>query len=231
MRALIGIIYMGVAAAAIMLPAGAWAQDGSARPTAGIARPGTAEAETATPGESSMPAALRTAPTMPKERASMQHVFDSLPPDMQEELLKETDYARALCNANTIFATYQDCDCIAVKFLDNRLSQGPGKHTYTVLNQVSEECVNQPAIAGYHYKTCLQRMDTYDPKYAVRIDEMCACTGKEVAKAYAYRPSNSLRYQTRLAVGAQKKCGYEQLMRDFMIDNQMQEAQKKNYLP
>ena len=223
-------IILGIAAAALLPPAGARAQDGSARPTPGVARPGTPEAETAVPGESRMPAATHTAPArgpMP----SMQHVFDSLPPDMQEELLKETDYARNLCNANSIFATYQDCDCIAVKFLDNRLSQGPGKHTYTVLNQVSGECVNQPAIAGYHYKTCLQRMETQDPKYAVAIDEMCACTGKEVAKAYAYRPSNSLRYQTRLAVAAQKKCGYEQLMNQFMIDNQMQEAQKKNYLP
>lgn len=230
MRALIHIIHLGVAAA-ILLPIGAWAQQGSARPTPGIARPGTAEAETAKPGESSMPEAIRKAPAPPTERPNLQHVFDSLPPDMQEELLKETDYARSLCNANTIFATYQDCDCIAVKFLDNRLSRGPGKHTYTILNEVATECVNQPAIAGNEYKTCLERMSTYDPKYAVRIDEMCACTGKEVAKNYADSPGNSLRYQSRLTVAAQKKCGYEQIMQDIMVDFQLQQAQKKNYLP
>lgn len=229
MRALIHIIHLGVAAA-MLLPIGAWAQEGSARPTPGIARPGTEEAETAKPGESSMPAAVK-APAPPAERPSMQYVFDSLPPDIQEELLQETDYARDLCNANSIFATYQDCDCIAVKFLDNRLSRGPGKHTYTILNEVATECVNQPAIAGHEYKTCLGRMKTYDPKYAVRIEEMCACTGKEVAKAYAYSPGNSLRYQLQLTVAAQKKCGYELIMKDVMIDFQLQEAQKKNYLP
>lgn len=230
MRAFISILCICVTAAAIMLPADAWAQNGSARPTAGVTQPGTQGADSATPGESSMPTAPHNAPTQ-KERPSMQHVFDSLPPDMQEELLQETDHAVRLCNANSIFATYQDCECIGVKFLDNRLSQGPGKHTYTVLNQVAKECVNQPAIAGYHYKTCLERMSTYDPKYAVRIDEMCACTGKEVAKAYAQAPANFLRYQTKLAVGAQRLCGYDQLMKDFMVDYQVQEAQKKNYLP
>ena len=230
MRALKTIIYLGVAAA-ILLPAFAHAQNGAAKNTPGIARPGTEEAETAKPGESSMPTVLHAAPDGPPVRPSMQHVFDSLPPDLQEELLKETDYARELCNANSIFAVYQDCDCISVKFLDNRLSQGMDKHTYTILNEVANECVNEPAIAGYHYKGCLDRLNGRDPKYAVRIDEMCACTGKEVAKAFAYSPGNSLRYQSRLAVAAQQKCGYNELMRDFMTDFQIQQAQEKNYLP
>jgi hypothetical protein len=211
--------------------AAAPAQDGTVKRTPGIIQPGTEEKADAAPGQSAMPAAPGSKRDPFAKTPDMQYVFDQLPPDMQNELMDEMEFVNTLCNGTLAYSKYHNCDCIAVKLLDRRLQDGPERSVNNLLPDVSKQCVNKPAIAGYHYKLCHDRLRPYGEKYAVRAEEICTCTANKVAELYAYSPATSLRYQISLVVRAQEECGYGGFIKEFNIDQNLKRKQKENYLP
>ncbi|MBU0859407.1 MAG: hypothetical protein KJ667_05685 [Alphaproteobacteria bacterium] len=173
------------------------------------------------------------APRAQKERfPSMQHVFDQLPADMQDELMEEVQQASNLCTAYALFATYQDCQCIGVKYLDARLAMGPDVPMNNLLHYVGAECTNKPAIAGYQFELCQERMKfggaDMSPEESA---DFCKCVGNNVAEAYARAPANSIRYQMKLAVNAQLQCGNNDVLRQRELEYQRKKAREANVLP
>jgi hypothetical protein len=157
-----------------------------------------------------MPAAAQKLPPQRQQEKekfpSMQHVFEQLPPDMQQELMDEMETVRTECQQNSVISVYQDCDCRAVKFLDARLAAGPEPSTNQLAYQVSMECPNKPAIAGHEYKSCLQNFKHLINDSPQDLEKFCKCTANSVAQEYALAPADSLMYQTRLTVAAYNKC-------------------------
>lgn len=205
---------------------------GTAPRTSGTIKPDIEKQADAAPGQSAMP----VAPGTPKKdryqpTPDLTHVFASLPPDMQEELLAEMDNAHRICAGSVSYRIYHDCDCIAVKFLDRRLMKGPEFGFSNLMYEVSRECVNEVEIAGNEFQRCLMRMQQYGDKYKEKSLAMCECVGNEYAKAYAAVPVTSMRYQMNLAVNAQLKCGFGDILRERNLDADMKRMQRDNYLP
>lgn len=168
--------------------------------------------------------------TTPPDFPSMQHVFETLSPAMQEELLAEVDTARALCMQHPIFSIYQDCECIGVKFLDARLVIGPEQSLNNVLNIVSRQCTNTPAIAGYQHKLCMERMGVYVFLKPEDMEEFCACIGNQVAEGYARAPANSILYKKNLTVAAHQKCDFDRIMRNEQLERQRYDERRNNVI-
>jgi hypothetical protein len=70
------------------------------------------------------PAAQAQRSVSAKDVPDMQHVFESLPRDLQEELMAEAERAQQSCESHSLMAVYQDCECIKYKFLNKRLAEG-----------------------------------------------------------------------------------------------------------
>jgi hypothetical protein len=162
---------------------------------------------------------------------NMQHVFVTLPRDMQDELMAEAERAQAICEMNPIFASFQDCECIKYKFLDARLATGPDDSTHNLLEEVSRECPNKPGIAGHQYKQCMETMPYVSVATKEEADEFCGCVGNKVAEAYARAPANSMRYQIKLAAQAQIDCDLRNLVTKSEIEYQKNKAREANVLP
>ena len=144
---------------------------------------------------------------------SLQSVFDKLPPEMQDELAKEADKVFAECARNELFAVYQDCECMAVKFLDARLAAGPDLQMIDLMHDVGKECPNTPAIAGKVFDECNLLQQVYALSDTAR-EKFCTCYANEVANTYTRRPINSYRYHISLRKRGLMLCGWTDVMKE-----------------
>lgn len=143
---------------------------------------------------------------------NLQAVFDQLPKDMQDELLKEMDQVHLNCSRNELFSAYQDCDCMATKYLDARLLGGPELNMVDLMNDIGKECPNTPAIAGKMFDECNMLPNVYALTDKER-EEFCTCFANKVANDYTRRPINSYHYHISLRRGAMKSCGWANVMK------------------
>lgn len=181
------------------------------------------------------PAQAQNAPrhgAMPGVLPDMHHIFQSLPPDIQDELLAEANQAQKNCAGHGLFSTYQDCECIKYRILNARLARGPDVSTSRLMNEVATECTNKPAIAGYQYQQCMERTSFGESGApAAQVEKFCQCVANNVADSYARAPANSIRYQTRLVVNAQIACNNEDFIRLRQLEYQRRRAAEANVLP
>lgn len=168
---------------------------------------------------------------LPRTFPDMQHVFVALPQDLQDELMQEAEMAQGMCAQNSLFAAYQDCECIKYKFLNARLATGMEESISSLVEEVGRECPNKPAIAGLQYGQCMERMPFATTAPKEQVEEFCACVGNKVAEAYARAPANSIRYQIQLVSRAQMECDYSAFVRFQELEYQRRKAQDANILP
>lgn len=136
-----------------------------------------------------------------------QKVFDQLPRDIQDEILLEADRVFNNCSINLIMSKYQDCECMALKYIDARVRVGPDRKYDDVINDVARECPNVAGIAGSIYVECFDIPDIYVLSDKEQ-QEFCACYANETANNYTRNPFNSYRYQMNIRKGALLHCGF-----------------------
>lgn len=105
--------------------------------------------------------------------------YDEIP----EEVIEEAEQIEQRCTDSSTMSVYYDCECWAMRFLEQRLIRGPEVSQNSVMMDIGTECPNTPAIAGYAYNTCIhQGISTFpsgqDP------EEYCECVGNSYAKLY-----------------------------------------------
>lgn len=127
-----------------------------------------------------------------------------LPENIPDILMAEVMDIKNNCDASGLYATYHDCNCIAVKFLDERLKSDPDTPKERVKKIVENRCPNTPAIAGFMYTSCVSFRKRDDPEGYVSF---CTCAANEVAKRYSEHPDMNLRYIRRLKKEAFVSCG------------------------
>ncbi|MCB9978612.1 MAG: hypothetical protein H6862_03275 [Rhodospirillales bacterium] len=108
------------------------------------------------------------------------------------------------CAQNTITATYYDCRCLAVKYLDKRLELGRYYSPEELMFQIQKECTNTTEIAGYSYGVCTKQLALMDR--AENSEAYCECFANAFAKAYQANPQLSSRYVQILQRNAYVKC-------------------------
>lgn len=99
-----------------------------------------------------------------------------------QEVIDEGEQIHAQCMNNFAMRTYHDCDCIAGKFIDDRMRLGPLEHSDSILAKYQGSCKNSTELAGYQYTKCMDQEELmvpreFKPKY------YCECYGSEFAKA------------------------------------------------
>ena len=144
-----------------------------------------------------IPAPESLAPALPEE------IFQSLPKDMQEELLAEAERYYNTCLNSGTYASYHDCRCLGGKYLDKRLELGPKADEYTVSSKIESECVDKVSIAGFSYEKCT-RMFVY--AHLSNLKQFCACFANKVAEMYAKDPGPNLDYMSELELQASREC-------------------------
>jgi hypothetical protein len=125
------------------------------------------------------------------------------PEKIPDVLMAEMKEVQSSCEKNYFYSSFHDCKCISVKFLDARLKSDPNTSKDRVFNSVAGQCVDEPAIAGYVYKSCGDYMQHVRKDYV----DFCKCSANKVAETYAKAPVMSLRYIESLRRNAFIDCG------------------------
>jgi hypothetical protein len=135
-------------------------------------------------------------------------VLDTLGAEIQPRLLEESQRAQRHCESNISLSDYYDCVCYAAKFLEARVDHGPEENiifTNFVREVDYKDCVDEPQIAEVNYQRCLQMISNtrFSPG---QEEEICQCTGRNVAASFAARPLSSPRQVSQLFVHQMTAC-------------------------
>lgn len=137
------------------------------------------------------------------EAAVQNDLFDSLSPDLQAILLEEMDVVYEECSQTKWYSVLHDCRCLSVKYLDERLIQGPEFTRTQIMADIAEQCVNTESIAGNAYQDCLEMNTVTSLK---DVESYCECYANELATRYTRKPFAHRDYFMRLGADAHSAC-------------------------
>ncbi len=147
-----------------------------------------------------------------KEEWDMEEVLktvDKLPPEVQKDLMGEGNQAYQNCKNNVMLSNFYDCSCFALNYVNERIKRGPqDPYSKIVSTGDFKNCAFAPAIAGYSYKRCYNvlYLKTIGDK---KMDNICTCTGKTLAKKFLERSATNMRYVDRLFTAALTECRHK----------------------
>lgn len=139
-------------------------------------------------------------------------VFEQLPEDIRVDLMEEVTREYQKCENQGVFSKYYNCECVAIAYLDERIKQGPGPHSQTLLRQVVTQCPFPEGTAGISFRKCTDMMMM---TVVGDLDKFCTCFANFVSKKFTERPSQHSEYISFLHRQAMGECGYQQEMDDF----------------
>ena len=131
-------------------------------------------------------------------------IFRALPPDVQKQILDETEQVQRDCEVKAFYAKWHDCRCIAAKFLDERLERGPDADQAMMLVELGSKCVDEAGVAGYSYNECMNiGGNSSNP---VDNDNYCTCYANKMAAIYRDNPATTISDITHLSIAAYGQC-------------------------
>lgn len=142
-------------------------------------------------------------PSITDENLTREQILDLIP----EEYYIEAAMFEEKCNTTEQYYNYRNCSCLAKKFFEERIVQGPYVTQQDVIAKLEEECIDATFAAGDVYQDCVTNGSVFpagkDPY------EFCECVGNkfaEVFQRYKLRPNSksSIRAQSK----AQIECSY-----------------------
>jgi hypothetical protein len=140
----------------------------------------------------------------------MFQVFSSLSPDLQNQLLDESQSVHDECSKKLDYPYFHDCQCIASTFLEARLKRGPDVNRYSILNDIGSKCVNKPGIAGHSYDECINRLSFLAPQTRQltdkEIEPFCRCFARTMALRYAAAPNPNYDYIANMHSNVLNEC-------------------------
>lgn len=130
--------------------------------------------------------------------------------DIPEEVIAEAEAMEVFCEGNSKMATYYECECWAMRFLEQRLVRGPNVAQTEVMLDIQGQCPNTPAIAGSVYQSCIQQGDDLFPQ-GQDPEEYCSCVGNSYARLFERAPRRiNSRYAVQLKTIATLSCTRQQ---------------------
>lgn len=109
--------------------------------------------------------------------------YDEDMSEIPQEILDEADTVYNDCAANTDLSAYHDCECLAGKFLKDRMELGPMAFQNNILSKYQGECKNPAGIAGNRFTNCMANWKLNVPK-DMRPRAFCECYAKTYAEQY-----------------------------------------------
>jgi len=137
-------------------------------------------------------------------------LFNALHPDIQDEIIAEAESIYNDCSRKLTYSYYHDCGCLAGRFVEERLKQGPDQHTYSLRSTISRDCANQPGIAGHSFNLCMNSLGLLSPSSRnlrePELEEHCTCFARTMATRYARAPNPHYKYIARLRTQSMQAC-------------------------
>ncbi len=124
--------------------------------------------------------------------------------DISPQYLEEMELIFQECTQSDLLSTYYDCQCQAMRFLDERILAGPEVYYGHIRNNLRKECLNLPGIAGMSLGVCNEQMQAQNFK---NYDKLCECFANTVARNFAKRPYLESRNIISLQRDAYVSCG------------------------
>lgn len=123
--------------------------------------------------------------------------------DIPTEYLEEAEAFNTRCQTISAYATHRDCDCLAAKYLDERIKQGPLVDGSLLELNISKSCMNKDAAAGYSYKTCMSQSVSFPS--GQNPENYCECVANAYANIFAasgaaYSSRTRTAFQARAAI-------------------------------
>lgn len=160
------------------------------------------------PSAPSSPAARPASPATPSKKPQTATTTPTSPARGEVKIdpafLQEMENFYGRCRNNSVTATYYDCRCLAVRYLDKRIELGRYYEPSELMNEIRGECANPAEIAGYSFGVCTKQMTLLDR--TENAQAYCECFANAFAKSYMRNPQLSSRYIQILQRNAYNKC-------------------------
>ena len=141
-------------------------------------------------------------PTPEKQEDSNVSIFEQLPPEIQADIIEEAEVVRVQCERRTGMSIYNDCECMAAEFLEER-ARDPLQLQNILMKKVAKACPNIPGVAGDAYQSC--RSTTSNMEYHA-AEKYCTCVGNKTAEFFEQTPTDRLSSMKNLNVRARVQC-------------------------
>lgn len=100
--------------------------------------------------------------------------------DVPDEYLQEALEYSTFCEANDLMRQYYDCECLGMRFLDERTELGPTVARDTIRFSLSNECRDATEASGMAYTACMKTTSTMSP--GTDPEKYCECVGNTYSK-------------------------------------------------
>ena len=131
------------------------------------------------------PYAYAQAPVSAQEPAPATNDLSNVPDEYIEEALAYHDY----CESRTNLSHYQDCECLAARYLDQRIEMGPKAERSAIMMAIEGKCPDATEAAGYHYNNCMSNGPLMPQ--GIPLEDFCECFASTYAKLYEALPKKA----------------------------------------
>lgn len=129
--------------------------------------------------------------------------------DIPEEAIEEAEIFLRQCESDYHRSMHYDCECQAMRFLEQKIIRGPDTNPRTVLLDLYGVCPNKPGAAAYAFDKCMNQSPSFYPDDQ-DPESFCECAGNSYARLYARsgeHPSSSqmVRMRTMAAISCRER--------------------------
>jgi hypothetical protein len=135
-----------------------------------------------------------------------QEIFVQLPLEIQNEIIDESIQVQEFCEAHPSYPTMYDCSCIALKFIDTRILEGPGQsNPVKVAQRHAASCKDAAISISRGFQLCANV--TGSMQYGQ--GEYCECFARRYAIVFSNIESTSTRAERGAVLQALSYCDKE----------------------
>ena len=109
-----------------------------------------------------------------------------------------------MCQDDYVLQMHYNCECMATRYLDERIRVGPIESRALIISRINKECVDDAAAAGTAYNKCLKYGGMNYTGGSMSPEEYCQCVGNNYAILLKTSPPRAMgmKYMNQLMTSA-----------------------------
>lgn len=113
---------------------------------------------------------------------------DAISPQVMEAFIEEAKVFQHYCSIKPNFRRYYDCECLAARFLDERITLGEEAQRGSIMMRIQGTCKDASEASAKQFRSCLGNSlllpSDIDPEV------YCTCYANVFAKSFESRPGS-----------------------------------------
>lgn len=101
--------------------------------------------------------------------------------DIPGEALDEMEEFHAMCETDFVYQMHYNCECLATRFLEERIRIGPNVPQTTVISTITGECIDRGKAAGTAFEQCQTAGGLAYMGGDIDPEEYCECVANNYA--------------------------------------------------